>query len=366
MSGRIRVHYSVRVENQRDARVRADAIAREQTVELPRGGYPSHLDDRIVGAIESVEPGAPGQWRIIISYDPFTAGDDLPQLMNLLYGNVSLLTDIGIAEVELPEQILDGYAGPAFGLDGLRKITGVYDQPIIVGTIKPMGLSSKDLAALCSTFADAGIDIVKDDHGITNQPTAPFDDRVRLCQQAVATSNERRQGSTLYVPNVTAEPGEIERRVEYAKSAGCRAVLIAPGLTGLGAMKALTQMDVAVLAHPAGSGSFLRGSGLPAPFLYGTLFRIAGADGVIYVNAGGRFPLTEEECQAINHRAREPLGQIRASLPIAGGGVDAGRVEYWIRRYGKDVGFLVGSSLYAQADLGCAVRTLVTAVADAS
>jgi S-methyl-5-thioribulose 1-phosphate isomerase len=366
VSGRIRVHYSVRVEKQRDACARADAIAREQTVELPRGGYPSHFDDRIVGAVESVESCGPGEWRIIISYDPFTAGDDLPQLMNLLYGNVSLLTDIGIAEVELPEQVLDGYAGPAFGLDGLRELTGVQGRPIVVGTIKPMGLSSAELAALCTTFADAGVDIVKDDHGLTNQATAPFDERVSLCQQAVTASNERRQGSTLYVPNATAEPGELERRVEYAKSTGCRAVLIAPGLTGLGAMKALTQMDVAVLAHPAGSGSFLRGSGLPAPFLYGTLFRIAGADGVIYMNAGGRFPLTEEECQAINDRAREPLGQIRASLPIAGGGVDAGRVGYWIRRYGKDVGFLVGSSLYVQADLGGAARTLVSAVAEAS
>lgn len=365
VSGRIRVHYSVRLENRRDAHARADAIAREQTVELPRGGYPSHFDDCIVGAIESVESRGAGDWRIVISYDPFTAGDDLPQLLNLLYGNVSLLTDIGIAEVELPEQVLDAYAGPAFGLEGLRKLTGVYDRPIVVGTIKPMGLSSEDLAALCSTFADAGIDIVKDDHSLTNQATAPFDDRVRLCKQAVTTSNERRQGSTLYVPNVTAEPGEVERRVEYAKSVGCRAVLIAPALTGLGAMKALTQMDVAVLAHPAGSGSFLRGSGLPAPFLYGTLFRMAGADGVIYLNAGGRFPFTEEECQAINNRAREPLGQIRAALPIAGGGVDAGRVEYWIRRYGKDVGFLVGSSLYAQADLGAATQALVTAVAEA-
>ena len=229
-----------------------------------------------------------------------------------------------------------------------------------------MGLSSADLAVLCATFADAGIDIVKDDHGLTNQATAPFDVRVNLCARAVTASNERRHGSTLYVPNVTAEPGELERRVEYAKSRGCRAVLLAPALTGFGAMRQLGQMDIGVLAHPAGSGSFIRGSGLPAPFLYGTLFRLAGADGVIYVNAGGRFSVTEEECQEINDRARAPLGQIRASLPIAGGGVDASRIEYWTQRYGKNMGFLVGSSLYAQQDLGAAARALMSAVAEAS
>jgi ribulose-bisphosphate carboxylase large chain len=105
---------------------------------------------------------------------------------------------------------------------------------------------------------------------------------------------------------------------------------------------------------------------MPPEFLYGTLLRLAGADGVIYLNAGGRFPFTESQCKAINQRARAPLGSIPPALPIAGGGVDADRVDYWIARYGIDVGFLVGSSLYAKPDMGAAVRELMESVDRAS
>jgi ribulose-bisphosphate carboxylase large chain len=127
-------------------------------------------------------------------------------------------------------------------------------------------------------------------------------------------------------------------------------------------MAAIEGSGMAVLAHPAGTGAFLRGQGMSPHFVYGTLLRLAGADGVIYTNAGGRFPFDEAECELINQRARAPLGKVRPSLPIAGGGIDAGRIEYWTSRYGVDVGFLIGSSLYAQPDLGVAAAQLMALV----
>jgi hypothetical protein len=42
--------------------------------------------------------------------------------------------------------------------------------------------------------------------------------------------------------------------------------------------------------------------------------------------------------------------------------VDAARVPYWIERYGTDVMFLIGSSLYAQGDVEAATRRLVDTV----
>ena len=49
-------------------------------------------------------------------------------------------------------------------------------------------------------------------------------------------------------------------------------------------------------------------------------------------------------------------------MPVAGGGVDAARVPYWIRRYGRDTMFLVGSSLYTQRDLRAATARLVDSI----
>ena len=42
--------------------------------------------------------------------------------------------------------------------------------------------------------------------------------------------------------------------------------------------------------------------------------------------------------------------------------MDAERVPYWIKQYGNDTMFLVGSSLYAQRDLRAATARLVDSI----
>ena len=57
-----------------------------------------------------------------------------------------------------------------------------------------MGLSATDLAELAYRFALGGIDLIKDDHGLTNQPFCPFEERVRRCAEAVARRTARPAG----------------------------------------------------------------------------------------------------------------------------------------------------------------------------
>ncbi len=364
-SDRIVVTYRLELAKGADPEARALDVAREQTVELPAGGYPPELDSLILGRIEEVTSGDAGSALARITYDPVTAGDDLLQLLNLLYGNISMMTDVRVVDVELPDSILTRFRGPRFGMAGLRALTAAPDsRAMVVGAAKPMGLSSSALADRCAALARAGVDIVKDDHGVTNQPAAPFRERVARCQDAVEHANSGTGGATRYFPNVTAAFDEIGDRVEFACSVGCRGVLVSPMLTGLDAVRWIAaNFDLAVLAHPTFTGGFYGDEGgMSAEVLYGLLFRVAGSDGVIYTNAGGRFPLDEETCVRINERLRRPMGDVRPSLPIAGGGVDAARVPYWIDRYGEDMGFLVGSSLYAQPDLESAARELVEVV----
>jgi ribulose-bisphosphate carboxylase large chain len=51
------------------------------------------------------------------------------------------------------------------------------------------------------------------------------------------------------------------------------------------------------------------------------------------------------------------------SFPVPGGGIDAERVPYWIKRHGPDTMFLIGGSLYAQPDLTAATRRLARSLA---
>jgi ribulose-bisphosphate carboxylase large chain len=364
---RIRITYLLTLRPSETPQGRAREIALEQTVELPDGCYPPGIEERVVGRVEAVEPDDAGRWRAVLSFPPEVVGREVPQLLNLLFGNVSMIAGTLVTDLDLPVGLLQHFGGPRFGIAGIRAACGdVQGRPLLCTSAKPVGLSAAELAGICGTLARGGIDVVKDDHGVTDQASAPFAERVRRCQDAVQEANQQSGGSTVYFPHVTAPLEELPRRVETVRKAGCRGVLVSPFLAGLDAVRWLAETSgLILLVHPTFSGALgFPGHGIAPPLLFGTLLRLLGGDGVIYVNAGGRFPVTEEECDAIHGGLRAPLGDLRPALPVPGGGVDANRVSYWIDRYGVDTMFLVGSSLYAQGDLQRASRRLVEAVGE--
>ena len=133
--------------------------------------------------------------------------------------------------------------GPRFGQAGLRALLGVPDRPLLCTAIKPMGLGPEALAELAYRLALGGIDLIKDDHGLADQPFCPFDERVPRCAAAVARANRETGRRVLYVPNVTAPALAISRRARLARDAGAGGLLFCPGLAGLDAMRALADDD---------------------------------------------------------------------------------------------------------------------------
>jgi ribulose-bisphosphate carboxylase large chain len=363
----LRVTYHLAGGDAREAVARARGIALEQTVELAAEAVPAGVAERVVGRVESVEPLGQGdaRWRAVIAFDPAVAGDDVTQLLNLLFGNISLQRGIVVADVDWPPALLRVLGGPRLGIAGLRAATGVERRPLLCTVLKPLGLAAAGLAGRCHQFALGGMDVVKDDHSLADQGYAPFRERVERCQEAVARANRVTGGGTLYFPNVTAAPGATLERALFARRAGCRGVLVnalPAGLALIGEIAAAT--GLAVLAHSALAGAFFHADhGIVPAVLLGDLFRLAGSDAVIYPNAGGRFTFSEATCAAINDRLRRPLGEVRPAFPAPGGGIDAARVPAWIDRYGPETMFLVGGSLYAQSDLTAAARRLADAVA---
>jgi ribulose-bisphosphate carboxylase large chain len=363
---RLRVAYTLTCAPGEDPEAKARDIAREQTVELPPGGAPAEVETRVVGTVETLTPADEGRWRAVIAYDPALVGADLPQLLNLVFGNVSLQAGIRVSGLDLPPRLLERFPGPRFGIAGLRERCRIPRRPLLCAAAKPVGLSAPALAELCYRFARAGFDMVKDDHGLTDQDTAPFRERVERCRDAVARVNRETGGHTLYVPNVTGPRATLDERLDVARAEGCAGVLMNALPLGLDAIGAPAEWGLAVLSHPTFAGAFFGADqGIAPDVLLGTIFRLAGSDGVIYPNVGGRFPDTvfsDDTCDAINRALRGPLGGLRPAFPVPGGGIDAARVPHWIERYGPDTIFLVGSSLYAQPDLDAAARALVESV----
>lgn len=361
----LRVTYHLTGAEGRDAAAaRAREIALEQTVELPADAVPADVAERIVGRVAAVEPLDDARWRVVIGFDPVVVGADLPQLLNLLFGNISLKRGILVAGIEWPPELLVALGGPRLGIAGLRELTGVRQRALLCTALKPLGLSAAEIAGRCRRFALGGIDIIKDDHSLVDQRPAPFRERVERCQEAVARANRETGGNTLYFPNATGGAAASLERAGFARRAGCRGVVVNALPAGLDTVRAVAAATgLAVMSHPSLAGAFFHADhGIAPQVLLGDLFRVAGSDAVIYPNVGGRFTFFEATCAAINDRLRGALGDLRPAFPVPAGGIDAARVPHWIDRYGADTIFLVGGSLYARPDLAAAARQLADAV----
>jgi ribulose-bisphosphate carboxylase large chain len=355
----LRVTYLVRVPA-REVEARAESLLLEQAVELPRAALrAAGVTEGVLGHVEGVEPESEGRYRIVISHPLLTTANDPAQLLNVIFGNSSLQPDVVLADVELPDAAFEWLPGPRAGIAGLRALTGVQGRPLLATALKPMGLDAGQLAARCRAFASAGIDLVKDDHGLADHSFCPFESRVEACLRATEGSR------TVYVPNLIGTPERIMRQLEFARRAGARAVMLSPMVVGLPLLHQVATMagGVPVLAHPS-LGGVLRAR---ETVLFGKLFRWYGADAVIFPHAGGRFSFGTETCRALAETLRTPHPSVRPSFPVPAGGIRVEGVEEVVEFYGADSILLIGTSLYEAGD-GIVERTrlLVERVARAA
>jgi ribulose-bisphosphate carboxylase large chain len=337
------VTYRVRADRA-SIEARADALLLEQTVELPRSAlHDAAAAALVVGRLTSIDAMADDEHRVVVEQPLATTGDDPAQLLNVLFGNSSLQPDVVLEDVRLPQRLVDALGGPRFGIEGVRRASRVHGRALTCTALKPMGLAVGQLASLARTFARAGIDIVKDDHGLGDQSFAPFEARVRACQSAVDDVAAETGRQALYVPNLVGSPGALRRQAAIARSCGVGAVMVSPMLVGLPAFHELVAegLGVPVLAHPSLGGA----QRIEPVALLGRLFTALGADAVVFPSYGGRFSYDRHTCGRLADALRDPAPAMRPALPVPAGGVAIERVSELLAFYGPDTALLVGASL---------------------
>jgi ribulose-bisphosphate carboxylase large chain len=328
---------------------RIDALLLEQTVEVPRAALRHWPEtEAVLGRVESVVECRADEHLVTLAQPVAATASDPAQLLNVLFGNSSLQPDVELVDVDVPDELARALGGPRFGLAGLRRLTSVEGRALTCSTLKPMGLGPAALARLAATFARAGLDVVKDDHGVADHPFCPFAERVRACVEALDRVADETGHRTLYVPNLSGTPSAVLEQAAVARELGADAVMVAPMLMGLPLLPELASVaELPVIAHPALGGA----ARIAPPALFGVLFPLYGADGVVFTSFGGRFSAsTRESCRALTAELVRPRAAIEPSLPVAGGGIDADRVGDALSAYGPDVMLLVGGSLLEAGD----------------
>lgn len=337
------------------ARRRAELLCVDQTVEAPREILTPAVRRRVLGRIERLTALGADRHAALLSFPLDLLDGSCTQLLSVAFGIASLKAGVRVVRLHLPDAALRAFPGPRFGCEGLRRRLGIWHRPLVCGVLKPLGRSPTELAKLAARFALGGLDLVKDDQSLVDQPYCPFEERVARCAEAVAEANHRTGRSCLYVAHVCGPWETMRARARLAKQAGAGGLLVCPGLTGYDALGCLVrdaQLALPILSHPSLLGSYHvhPASGLAPEVLFGQLPRLAGADASIYPGFGLEFPISRRDCRAIASACREQWGPLVPILPTAAGRMTASRVGEQCALYGREVLFIVGSRVQAEPD----------------
>ena len=346
MAERILATYHITAP-QTESRARAEALAAEQSVEMPVAAIrDERIREEIVARVEAIRPSGE-EFDVVLGIAPSTTGHEVSQLVNMLFGNCSLQPEVELVDVDFPQGYCAHFPGPRFGIAGIRDLSRVHGRALTCTALKPQGSSVEQLAHLARTFAQAGVDVIKDDHGLANQAYSTFAARVPAVQKAIDEANRESGGCTLYAPTFSGGPKALAEQARIAKNCGVKMALVAPMLVGLPVFRDLRhELGVPILAHPAFAGA----SRVAPALLLGKLFRMLGADATIFPNHGGRFSYSRETCLAIAAAARDPWQAFKPVLPVPAGGMTVERVDEMIEGYGEDTMLLIGGGLLSAGE----------------
>src|SRR5260370_423357 len=206
---------------------------------------------QIVGRVEGISERQDRLFEVRISLAAETVGRDPGQLLNMLFGNTSLHEDVELADVALPTDLMEDFGGPRHGLHELRRRVGAPARALTSSPLKPQGLPPADLARLAADFAQAGIDYIKDDHGLADQGYSPFAARLESVTAALQTVEQRSGRAARYVPSLSGDLDTMRSQIAAAKEANVDTVMVAPMGAGVSNLHRLVRENptVAFVAH---------------------------------------------------------------------------------------------------------------------
>ncbi len=274
-------------------------------------------DAPAVPSLPGAKPGAEGgglrRARVTVRFPLENIGSSLPNLLTLLAGNLfelGMFSGVRLLDVVLPEAFTAVQAGPQFGPAGTRRLSGVYDRPLIGTIIKPsVGLSPEETARRVDELAAAGIDFIKDDELIASPPYSPLAARVGAVMPVIKRWADRRGRQVMYAFNITGEPDAMLRHHDAVHEAGGTCVmvnLIPTGLTGVQLLRARSALPIH--GHRSGWGMLTRcpALGLEYPALE-KMWRLAGVDHLHVNGLRNKFCESDASVLAAARSVQTPL-----------------------------------------------------------
>ncbi len=305
--------------------------------------------------------------KIAYSHELFEA-NNMSQILSAVAGNIygmKAINNLRLLDISFPKSIVNSYKGPKFGIDGIRKLTKVYNRPLLGTIVKPkVGLNEVEHAKVCGEAWLGGLDIVKDDENLTSMSFNNFKKRVietlKVRDKAESETGEKK----IYMPNITAKVNVMKKRADHVISNGGEYIMVDIVTVGFSALQEirdyLDDKNIVIHAHRAMHAAFTRNKKHGMTMLaLAKLMRLIGMDQLHTGTIVGKMEGGKNEVIEINKNITESefkgndltsLDQnwysLKPVLPVASGGLSPLHVPDLIKYLGTDMVFQFGGGVH--------------------
>jgi len=306
--------------------------------------------------------------KIAYPIELFELGN-MPQIWSSIAGNIFNMKDVEslrLEDAQWPRVLAQSFRGPKFGIPGIRKLLHVKNRPLCGTIIKPkLGLNEKEHAKVAYEAWVGGLDIVKDDENLTSQKFNNFYKRVIETLKMKELAEKETGEKKVYMPNVSAETGEMLRRARFVKERGgdCLYMMVDILTVGWSALQTLRdeneKLNLVIHAHRAMHGALTRNKnhGISMLFIADTA-RLIGVDQLHIGTAVGKMLESKEEVRMVGeeieqgfvkkggHRLQENWHGIKPVFAVCSGGLHPGLIPALVKNLGKDIIVQAGGGVH--------------------
>lgn len=309
--------------------------------------------------------------EVAVAYPSANFSADLPAILTTVFGKLSLDGEVKLVDLDFSHDLLSHFPGPRFGIEEIRNTLGVAGRPLLMSIFK--GVIGRDLDFLSAQLHEqalGGVDLVKDDEILFDNPLTPFEKRITAGKDVLTSVYEETGHRTLYAVNLSGRTSELRGKARKARELGADALLFNVHAYGLDVLQELAEDDeiaLPLMAHPAFSGAFTSSAfyGLATPLALGKLIRYAGADFSLFPSPYGSVALEKTAALALGKELTidSPL---KRSFPVPSAGIHPGLVPLLMADYGIDSVINAGGGVHGHpagaAGGGQAFRQAIDAV----
>ena len=268
--------------------------------------------------------------------------------------------DVRLVNLNIPQEVIKTFPGPAHGPKGVRKITGFApDQPAFGTILKPTaGITPDEVEFLVDEAAQCPLFLfVKEDEDLyPNLDYSPVEERVRRAIGAIAKAKDIRKGQgLLFAPHITGAPHEIVHTAKRALDAGATGLMFSETFA-TGSVRAVRELGKdrtqvpAIYGHNAGICTRTRG------IWRDVIDLLARLDGIDFrqtapLKSGQPFLRPYgAEWHASERALTKPIDGINPTMIVRAGGLDQGNIilnlrDVEAREITENVIFLAGSAI---------------------